>query len=272
MKKVSISCIMSLAFALSAWAQEAQSVSRVFQAGEELRYEVKWSFVRLGTITVLTFRDSTCTLATDFKVVMKVESNPDLGFVHIRDYNESLMDAVTLTSKQFRAHHRNGDECIQIQHSYDEKERTATSSSINTTNGNILERDTLRGVGPFVEGPSLLTFARCVAMKSGKNIVPTMVNGKIYSTIIDFTGQFEDVEIDAFDLPIRTHRYSGCAQWTGGSSAALSGDFTGWISDDDAAIPIRAEMKVILGSVTVELEKWNRPGWMPPTGLRAVNR
>jgi hypothetical protein len=35
-------------------------------------------------------------------------------------------------------------------------------------------------------------------------------------------------------------------------------------SDDTAVIPITAEMKVILGSVKIELNQWNRKGWNSP--------
>jgi hypothetical protein len=42
------------------------------------------------------------------------------------------------------------------------------------------------------------------------------------------------------------------------------GDFKGWFSDDTAVIPITAEMKVILGSVKIELNQWNRKGWNSP--------
>ena len=40
--------------------------------------------------------------------------------------------------------------------------------------------------------------------------------------------------------------------------------FQGFFSDDEAAVPIRAEAKVIVGSIVVELEEWERPGWIPP--------
>jgi hypothetical protein len=272
MKKVMIYCLLTLALASSVWAQVPPSISPVFHAGEVLQYKVKWGFVRLGTVTLLTLRDSTCERASDFKIIMKVESNPDLGFVHIREYNESLMDAVRLMSRRFKGRHRNGDDCIAIQSSYDPNARVATSSSVNMTDGKVLQNDTLRGVEPFVDGPSLLVSTRCAATRGGKSIVPTMVNGKIKATIIDFAGFFEEIEIDAFDQPIRTQVYTGSAQWTGGTSAGLSGDFTGWVSDDGAAIPIRAEMRVLLGSITIELEQWARRGWLPPTGARASTR
>jgi hypothetical protein len=90
-----------------------------------------------------------------------------------------------------------------------------------------------------------------------------MVNGEIKNTILDFTGPTEDIKISAWPFPVRTRKYTGTADWEGGTSQGLSGRFTGWVSEDFAAVIIRAEMKVILGSVRIELESWERPDWTP---------
>jgi hypothetical protein len=44
----------------------------------------------------------------------------------------------------------------------------------------------------------------------------------------------------------------------------LTGSFNGMFSNDIAGIPITARLKVILGSIRVELKRWNRGYWMPP--------
>jgi proteasome assembly chaperone (PAC2) family protein len=66
--------------------------------------------------------------------------------------------------------------------------------------------------------------------------------------------------------------YVGLAKWTGASAAGLTGEFEGWISDDSAAIPILAEVKIALGSIWIELESWTRPGWSPPTGWTPLTK
>ena len=55
---------------------------------------------------------------------------------------------------------------------------------------------------------------------------------------------------------------AGTADFTG--IYGMSGDFEGWFSNDEARIPILAKMKVIIGSVTIELTRWTRTGWSPP--------
>jgi hypothetical protein len=266
MKRMMVWGLIMLALSAPVRAEGPTAVNRVFQPGEELRYKVKWKFLRLGTLTIRTLRDNACQGPGDFKIVMVVESNPDLGFIWIREWNESLMDAMALCSKTFRGKYRNGDAYVEIRQAYDQRQRTAIYTEIDGNSGAPLSTDTLLNADPYVEGPSLVFYARCVSRSIGVRRVPTLVRGKISATELWFDGSLEDVEISALDRPVRTKRYTGHAEWSGGSTAGVSGDFTGWVSDDDAAVPIVAEMKVLLGSIRLELEQWTRPAWAPPSG------
>lgn len=250
--------------------QVATSVNPVFHAGEMLQYKVKWGFLRLGTITVRASRDSSCPGAAAFKLTMIAESNPDLRVAWIWEYDESLMDVTSLFSKRFVAKQINGDDGVQLRRTYDADRRVAAYSEqpLNAIRPPVV--DTLRDVPPYVEGPSLFFLARCLAATRKVVRVPTFVNREISITTLDFTEPNEDIEVGAIDYPVRAQKYTGTAQWKVGA-AGLSGDFTGWLSDDEAAVPIKAEMRVTLGSIRVELEQWTRAGWVPPPGLHASN-
>jgi len=133
-----------------------------------------------------------------------------------------------------------------------------------------MSADTLVEVPRYVEGPALFFFTRWKSVSRAVFHVPTLVDGNIAETRLDFRRKKERVEISAWADPIRTRKYEGFAAWKGATSAGLSGEFTGWISDDDAAVPLRAEMKVLLGSIIIELERWQRKGWVPPMYVEAV--
>lgn len=251
-------------------AQEQSPRDPIFLAGEELRYKVKWGFLRLGTIVIRTLPDTTHTDGSGYRVTMDVKSNPDLGVIRITEYNESLIDAATHMSRRFHAWHFRDEHFVRLRTSYDRTRRIATRSE--SVGGTVLRADTLTDVGPYVEGPSLFAYTRYLARSGGTSRVPTMVNGKLAATIIHFTNTVELLDIESIGQPVRARKYVGTAEWTGGTTAGMSGDFTGWITDDDAAIPVSAKMKVILGSISVELEAWNRPGWSPPTSLITSSR
>ena len=70
------------------------------------------------------------------------------------------------------------------------------------------------------------------------------------------------VEIDAVDYPIQSIYFKGKAHWEG--VYGLTGEFEGWFSDDDARVPIKANMKILIDHVTIELIKWKRKDWTPP--------
>ena len=56
--------------------------------------------------------------------------------------------------------------------------------------------------------------------------------------------------------PVRVLEVEGSANAVG--VYGMTGDFTGWFSDDEAAVLIKGRLKVLLGSVTVELIQWDR--------------
>ena len=271
LRRLGLSLLLILA-AVSVRGGEPDGFVRVSQPGETLRYKVKWHFVRLGTITIRTFRDSTCGSPTEYRVAMIVESNPDLSFVAIREYNESFMKAGVAGSQGFRGKHFDGDACTVIRRDYDENGRTVVSCVRDGRTGGVVRLDTLRGVSTYLEGPSLFQFARCASRAGGSRSMPTLVGGDMSSTDFEFGGEADDVEIGACETPVHTRTFTGFAHWTGGTSVGLTGEFTGWLSDDEASVPIRAEMRTLLGPITLELEQWTRDGWSPRPALQASSK
>src|SRR5512135_2681918 len=124
----------------------------VFQPGEFLRYRVKWTFFRLGTLTIRTERDSTSSDGSDYKVVMKVESNPALQFLWIQETNESHMDSTEISTCRFVALHRNGDDLVEVRQRYDRPTQTAYASKIDRNTGRVLVSETIAHAPRFVDG------------------------------------------------------------------------------------------------------------------------
>lgn len=269
MKKYIIAMIVLLAVATICSAQQGKVCSGMLQAGEELRYKVKWNFLRLGTITIRAERVSGDTNLR--KLTMQVDSNPALVFVRIREYNESVVDPTTMMSQRFLGVHNNSDEHVEIRSFYLAPGRVLYLL-VDSETGKPLRADTLENVPEHVEGPSLFYYARWLSRSKQIVRVATFAGGERGFTELDFTLGREYLEIDAFDEPVRTRKYKGFIHGKGGTSAGLSGEFFGWVSDDDAAVPIQAEMKILLGSVRLELEKWVRPGWTPPVYVELVKK
>jgi hypothetical protein len=251
-------------------AHTGEKTSLIFLPGEELRYSVKWKFIRLGTITITRLDDGSD--ENTLRISMIVESNPSLPFVDIREYNESLIDARTLMTIEYYGDFRNKKERKESRHIYDRKKEAIYHYEWDSNTGELLLEDTVYNVSGFVNGPSLFSFTRARSCSDTTIDVPTFVRGSVAYTRLDFTYGVREISISAWPYPVRVRKYDGVAEWEGGTSQGLSGEFTGWISDDFAAVPVRAEMKVLLGSIRIELESWDRPDWTPSTSRRLAGR
>jgi hypothetical protein len=114
------------------------------------------------------------------------------------------------------------------------------------------------------DGLSLFFFARDKLLSGQQFNVPTLIKEQKANSFLDFRNERTSVEVDAIDYPVDVVHFDGHLDFVG--IFGLTGGFEGWFSNDEARVPIMAKMKVLIGSVTVELMKWNRQGWTPPRG------
>jgi hypothetical protein len=246
-------------------ATPAQNVHNiVFQDGEQLNYKVKWGFIRLGSITFTTSADTQYSNPDLYRITMDVRSSSGLPFIDIEEINQALVNESTGNSLQYYGRYRDGSDLHEINCFYDASNREATYSLQDVTAEKCLKFTILRNVQPYFDGPSLFFYTRSSSRKNHVISLPTMIDGVIQKTRLEFTGDIEYIEVDAWPEPVRTRKYIGFAEWEGGTSAGLSGQFEGWISDDDSSVLLRAEVAVFLGSLNIELESYHRKGWVPP--------
>jgi hypothetical protein len=126
----------------------------------------------------------------------------------------------------------------------------------------VSRRDTTDVNAPYQDGLSLFFYARDQLFSGQQISVPTLIKEQKSTTHIDFGKKTSSVEIDAVDYPVDVVSFDGKMDFVG--IFGLTGGFEGWFSNDDARVPILAKMKVLIGSVTIELMEWKRPGWNPP--------
>ncbi|MGB2959026.1 MAG: DUF3108 domain-containing protein [Bacteroidota bacterium] len=270
---LTLSLTMLIAFSACAQGKGADTSSPVFRDGEVLQYKVKWTVFRLGTVTLRTFRNSACTGPNDYKVAFQAESNPDISIICVRGYYESTMDAASLVSKGIWGLERTRETFIETRANLDEETGRLTYIVVDKNADETLHEGMLENITTAHQSASLLAFARSVSHTMGLYRLPSFVDRKMGTTEIIFRGEKEDLEISAMEAPIRTRVVDGETKWGERKGVAgFAGNFKGWFSDDDAAVPIRAEAKVIVGSIVVELEQWDRPGWVPPTAAEATAR
>jgi Protein of unknown function (DUF3108) len=233
----------------------------MFFVGEDLLYEVSYSIFSLGTVRLKVLDSYTKDSTTIYKAKSFIDSY-NVPFVNLHYIFYSEIDS-GMFSRFFSA--------------YDTKDSTSESYvnyTFDYSRGNVLVE---KGVKPshlaesrqvdtistkYQDGLSLFYYARANVHSQKEVNVPSFVDEKKVSTYINFLNKTTSMEIDAVKYPIRTIEFKGRADFVG--IFGLTGGFRGWFSDDSAAVPIVARMNVILGSIKLELIKWNRPGWIPP--------
>ncbi len=241
----------------------------LLQVGEELEYIVRYSFFDIGRIRFRIISKETHANRPVYRAAVYMDSDPSLGWllnVHIRFYG--LMDSLIFSHTWLSEDSTASDVSFRsMLFDYSRNQMLFTKGN-RTLDGftTVTQRDTVEISGPSQDGMSLFFFAREYVRSSWKVDVPTFMDTREEQARIRFTGERRSVRIEAVPYPIETMYLDGTADFVG--VFGVTGDYEGWFTNDAARIPVFAKMKVVLGSVEVELVKWTRKGWSPPPYVR----
>lgn len=233
----------------------------MFFPGEELIYNVSYATVNLGQVRIRVLEKKTDQGRTVYSAEANIDSYKGVPFVDLHAVFDNLIDD-RVHSARFRSRIRgdNGTDTVSYSFDYPNK-RLFVLNRPAPGDGNSFD-DTLAIESFYQDGLSLFFYARQEVRNRRQVSVPTVVSEKKGTTSFDFTAERMDEEIDAVDYPVDVVYFRGEAGFVG--IFGLTGEFEGWFSNDDARVPILAKMKVLIGSVRIELMKWNREGWNPP--------
>lgn len=237
----------------------------MFFVGEELTYEVSYSFISLGTVKVQILGTIAKEGAMLYQAKAFMDSYNGVPFVDLHYVFYSEIDPEYYSHFFSGLNTRDPKNTPYSDYVFDYgQNRVSTEEGIRQFREKSLKgTDTISSF--YQDGLSLLYFARGNVHSRSTTNVPTFVNEKKVNTYINFMNRKTSSEISAINYPIRTIEFDGRAEFVG--VFGLTGGFTGWFSDDSAAVPIMAKMEVIIGSVRLELKRWNRPGWVPPRAV-----
>ncbi len=244
-------CLLLLVLAIGTRAQ-------VLVPGEELTYSVSYLGIQLGTIHLVNEGRHEALGKPAFKCTAYIDSREGIPFLALHVVYESWMEPTALASLQFVAQNKLDGEYTKYTFDYDQRRIT----TVTWKDRQKADERVFSIQRKYTDGLTILYAARQLLYSKRTAWIPTLVREDTAWTKINFTGRIEPVSIEAVSYPIRTVYFDGNANWTG--VYGVTGAFQGWFSDDDARIPIKAKMKLYLGSADIELISWKRPGWSPP--------
>ncbi len=231
------------------------------EVGEELTYEVSYSFIKLGQIKIIVQGKKQFEDKTYYSTIAYMDSYPGIPFVTLHMIYES-----TLTPEFFSAFFR-GIVKSKKYTTFTEYTFNYEKKYVRVRKGKMqpyqLWTDTTGRIDQkYEDGLSILYYARMNVGVNKTVYMPCMVDEKKGIAKINFYSGVDPVKIDAVNYEIACMRLDGELNFV--SVFGLTGYFEGWFSDDSASVPIAAKLKVLIGNVRLELKSWKRPGWMPP--------
>ena len=236
----------------------------MLQPGEELAYNVRYGPLDLGQIRISVLSSWMEGGAPVYHSRGLIDSYKGVPFVDLHAVYETVMDS-SIHSLRFSGKTKDGDHWDFGRYAYS-RERSLCLIEMGERDSVITRRDTLVLPGPYQDGLSLFFAAREYLFANRSMNFRAVVSEKVVNARIDFRNDRQSVEIDAVDHPVDVVHFEGEAEFVG--LYGMTGGFEGWFSNDDARIPILAKLKVLIGSVTVELMAWKRAGWAPPRGSK----
>lgn len=237
---------------------------RVFVEGEDLVYNVRYGFIDLGQVRIKIVGTVRGKSSVAFEGKAIIDSYPKVPFVDLHAVYESLIDS-GMFSRRFLGRQKDNGQWDFSRYDFDYPDKRVLIEE-GTRDSVVVKRDTLAVETAYHDGLSLFFYARAKLFSGLKVNVPAVIKEQKVSTYIDFKVERTSVDLDAVDYPVDVVRFDGNMEFVG--IFGLTGGFEGWFSNDEARIPIQAKMKVLIGSVTMELMKWTRPGWNPPRAKR----
>jgi hypothetical protein len=237
------------------------SQSAVLEDGEELYYEVYYSFINIGWAKFNTERVTGKSNRFICRAVLK--SNDAMPFV---DVNYEFISELELAEKIIRPHkftafeYKDNKKSILTCNFYYDSGYVSikkTGYDGNTEFDKKIVSSTL-----FQDGLSIFYYARQNTGLNESKYVPVIMHVDTALMKINFSSQKTDIDIDPVDYDINSLHLDGFSYFT--AVFGLTGEFEGWFSNDEARIPLKAKLQVKIGNITLELESWKRKGWLPP--------
>ena len=250
-------------------SEPVQQNEGMLQVGEELEYSIHYSFFSIGTIHFKVTNKEERNGRVIYHAYSMMDSNPSLSWLvnlHVRFYTEMDQDAFTY---DWLSEDSTGEIITYRKMHFDyEKHKMYYERGEKLRTGEYRKNDerTINITNNCQDGLSLFYYARAHACEKRQTKNPTFVDTNEVTTNINFGVEHLNEEIDAVNYPIDVMKLEGMANFVG--VFGLTGGFNGVFSNDVAGIPITARLKVILGSIKVELKNWKRDNWIPPKAAK----
>lgn len=235
--------------------------SLVLSEGEELTYVVYYGFIKLGEVkTNITHKNNVDGKEIYYsKSTMKSYSGVPLVSLNSTFESDMIFDGKNLYSIRFKAIEIKEDATVITEYRFNyDSDFVSIKKEVNGKT-ELKENVKINHNVKFQDGLSLLYCARINSFTEDNFLIPVFMNESETSVNYYFNSVKEKIDVESAGKEIRSVRCNGVANFKG--VFGLSEDFAGWFSDDEARIPVKAQLNVLIGNITLELDSYKRKNW-----------
>jgi len=226
---------------------------------QEFQYAVRYGPLRIGTIRLAARADTSFKGSLAHHLAISFDSNPDIPFIHLQSRTESYVDAKGGYALATLSHDMTDSGWVTTWYDFDYEGRKI-SYTVSYNGRTVSERsEPMQFDGRYQDGLSLVLFLARRADILDTVLVPTVVESGQQLTLVAFNRKEDTVALGEIGKKILCFHVSGRANYR--ALFGVTGDFQAWISADPFRIPVQAKLRVLIGSIVIELEKWSEAAW-----------
>lgn len=236
-------------------------VERKMQIGEEITYLVSYAFIKIGEIKLSVTEKREINGKEYYVTFVSIDSYSGLPFVDLHHFYESHF------SKEQDSYYFHGlvkykDYYSYTDYIFDKEKKIIKVKKGKVSPPEVWTDSTTSLDKKYQDGLTIFYYARLNTGRNKSENIPCFVNEQKVYTKINFYDKVEPIKIKSINYEVACTKVDGVIGYTG--VFGLTGEYEGWFSNDEAAVPILAKMKVIIGNVRIELIKWKVNNWQPP--------
>ena len=236
--------------------------NKMLEVGEELTYKVYYGFIKLGEVK---FKISGFDAGTKkYTATAELKNYEALPLVKINYFFESTIINIrdSIYSYRFYSSEFKEKDINHIDYTFDYEKGIIIAKSDKNFQNEESKEIKIDANKRFQDGLSLFYNARMHSMVNKNYIVPVYINSQESTVNYSFNMNKDVVSSDLKSYDMSAIKILGTAHFKG--VFGLTGEFVGWLSDDDARVPLKAKFNVSIGSVTLELTSYKKKNWSPP--------
>ena len=226
------------------------SYSYKIDQNEELDYKVSYGPMTLGWLKVRINKPENIGGKEVYPVIFFVDTNPSYGFImSLHHIYESYIDPETLNAVKSRLY-TPGSEDFLVRVYYFNYDKNIFEAYAMTEEGRFqyVVKDLPRKVQ---DSTSMLYFARGLVSDKRDGVTAVVIDEEYKYGHIKFLNETEPITFEGND--IEALKIFARAEFEG--IAGMNGDAWGWFTPDNQAIPLKGNIEIIVGSISLEIDE-----------------